>query len=248
MNKLSSYFKKLFSTPDNRQDYNNQMHSFGRIFSGVSLAMICLVPIAYCISAGVMPDWEAVGACAMFMLGYIAIGLIEAVSYAPLLGTTGQYLSFITGNIANLKLPCAINSQSIAKLPVGSEENEIVTAISISVSSIVTTLIIAIGLIPLTLFGDSIVVFLQPVSPYVIPAIFGGLTMVLIAKYYKLAVVPFGFCALFCLAANLVLKFASPTGILASICSQANSQSTMVVIGMVISCVATAILYKKGKV
>lgn len=226
----------LFSTPDNREAYNNQMHSLGRIFTWVALSLITAVPILYCIAAGVAPDWATLGKCAIFAVGYIAIGLIEALSYAPLLGTGGQYLSFITGNISNLKLPCAINSQNISKVKQGSEEQEIITTIAISISSIVTTIIIIIGLIPLAIWQGEIVTILEPISPYVIPAIFGGLTMVLIAKFYKIAIIPFIACIVICIVGYL-LGFGSSL-----------SQSTMIIIGMIISCISTAILYKKNKI
>jgi len=226
----------LLNTPNTREEYNGQIHTFGKIFTWVALAFILAVPIAYCISARVLPDWAMLGKCAMFIVGYWGIGLIEAFSYAPLLGTGGQYLSFITGNIANLKLPCAINSQNIAKVKQGSEEQEIITTISIAVSSIATTIIICIGLIPLAIFQTEIVSVLEPISPYVIPAIFGGLSMVLLAKFFKMAVWPFIACIVIAVVGNL-LGFGS-----------ALSQSTMIIIGMVLSCAITAILYKKGKI
>ncbi len=218
-----------------KEEYNLHMHTLGRIFTWSILGLLIILPIFYCVAAGVTPDWKILAKCVPFILGYVAIGLIEAISYAPLLGTSGQYISFITGNISNLKLPCAVNAQNIAKSKQGSEEQEILTTISIAVSSIVTTLIILIGLIPLALFQEEIVTTLNPISPYVIPAIFGGLTMVLAAKYFKIAVIPFSACILICVVGNF-LGFGS-----------ALSQSTMVIIGMVISGISTTILYKKNK-
>lgn len=219
-----------------REEYNLQIHNYGRLFSLISLILIILVPIAYCIAAKTMPTWRALVSCIPFLLGYFAIGLIEAVSYAPLLGTGGQYMSFITGNISNMKLPCSINSQNIAKVKQGSEEQEIVSTISIAVSSITTNVIIAIGLIPLFIFREQIVNLLNPISPYVIPAIFGGLTVALVAKYYKTAVIPFVACIIICVVGNLLGK----GGLF--------NQSIMVIVGMVVSGISTYILYKKKKI
>lgn len=216
--------------------YNAGMHFLGRVFTWLSVGLILLVPIFYCVSAKVLPDGRALLKCLPFLLGYVAIGLIEALSYAPLLGTAGQYMSFITGNVSNLKLPCAINAQNVAKTEKGTEEQEIVTTISIGVSTIVTTLIIIIGLIPLIFLQQQIVNLLNPISPYVIPAIFGGLTMVLIAQYYKIAAIPFVACIGICVVGNL-LGFGSSLG-----------QSTMVVVGMVISGISTTVLYKLKKI
>lgn len=219
-----------------RELYNNNIHNIGKIFTWVALGLICLVPVLYCVSAKTLPDWEALGKCVPFLLGYVAIGLIEAVSYAPLLGTGGQYISFITGNVSNLKLPCAINAQNITGVEKGSEEEEIVTTISIAVSSTVTTLVILIGLIPLFIFQEQIVNVLKPVSPYVIPAIFGGLTLVLIAQYFKIAIIPFIVCIIVCVVGNLIGK------------GSLLSQSTMVIVGMAVSGISTTVLYKLKKI
>lgn len=232
---------KLFKTnsenkAQTREEYNLQIHNYGRIFSWISLILIILVPVAYCIAAKTMPSWRALVKCIPFLLGYFGIGLVEAVSYAPLLGPGGQYMSFITGNISNLKLPCSINSQNIAKVKQGSEEQEIVSTVSIAVSSITTTLIIALGLIPLFIFQEQIVNVLNPISPYVIPAIFGGLTVALVSRYYKTAAIPFAACIIICVAGNLA-------GI-----GKALDQSTMVIVGMVVSGISTTILYKKKKI
>lgn len=223
----------LFATPSTKEEFIAQMHKLGRIFTWIALVLILGVPVAFCIATKSLPDWSVLGASVPFILGYVAIGLIEAISYAPLLGTGGQYLSFITGNIANLKLPAAINAQNITKVEAGSEEQEIVTTIAIAISSMVTTLIIIIGLIPLAVFRQEIVTVLQPISPYVIPAIFGGLTMVLIARYYKQAVIPFAVCIVICVVENLI-GMGSSLG-----------QSTMIIIGMVVSIIANAIIYTK---
>lgn len=219
-----------------REIYNNKIHDIGRLFTWISLGLIALVPVIYCVSEKVLPDWTAFAKCIPFLLGYLAVGLVEAVSYAPLMGTGGQYMSFITGNVSNLKLPCALNAQKITGVKQGSEEQEIVTTISIAVSSIVTTLVIIIGLIPLILLQEQIVDLLKPVSPYVIPAIFGGLTLVLIASYFKIAIIPFVVCILVCVVGNLIGK------------GSALSQSTMVIVGMAISAISTTILYKLKKI
>ena len=77
----------------------------------------------------------------------------------------------------------------------------------------------------------------MPLSPYVIPSVFGGLTMALMAKYYKIAIIPFIACILICVIGNLI-----------GFGSTVNNQSTMVIVGMVVSIIATLILYKLGKV
>ena len=216
-----------------REKYNASAHTAGRRFTWLAIALITMVPVCYCFASETTPVWEKIPECLMFMIGYLAIGLIEALSYAPLLGIGGQYLTFITGNISNLKLPCALNSQSIAQVKEGSEEKEIVTTISIAVCSIVTTIVIVLGMIPLAIFQSTIVDALLPISPYVVPAIFGGLTCVLMARYLKVAIIPFVLCLVICIIGHLC-------GFGPSL-----NQGTMILVGMFVSVIATTILYKK---
>lgn len=216
-----------------RRTYNNEVHKLGRLFTWGAVAVISIVPIMFCIITGTSPNWRIILDSWAFILGYWAIGLIEAISYGPLLGTGGQYQSFITGNISNLKLPCALNTQNVIKTEKGSEEEELITTISIAVSTIVTTLIIAIGLIPLSVFSQPIVKILAPVSPYVIPSIFGGLGIVLLSMYLKLIIVPFALCMAITCAA-----FAAGTDL---------GQSTMIPVGMALSVISAFITYKLSK-
>ncbi|MFA5450126.1 MAG: hypothetical protein WC292_06805 [Clostridia bacterium] len=214
----------------NTLSFTDNLHRSGRIFTAVCLVLMCLVPVIYCLSAGVTPMWGSIGMAFSFILTYVAIGLIEAVSYAPILGVGGQYLSFLTGNISNLRLPCAINAQNIAKTKQGSEEQEIISTIAIAVSGIVTTIIIGIGIIPLAIWGADIVEVLKPVSPYVIPAIFGGLGLVLIARYLKLTAIPFAIMLVIALITFLLGKDLG--------------QATMLSLGMGVSLISGFITYK----
>lgn len=214
--------KDVKNIDNGRMSYNDEMHRIGRQFSWVAICLIMLVPVVYCVASGAMPIWAMIPDCVVFMLGYFAVGLIEAVSYAPLLGTGGQYLTFITGNISNLKLPCALNSQSVTNVKEGSEEKEIITTVSIAVCSIVTTLVIVVGLLPLAMFQDGIVEALAPISPYVIPSIFGGLTCVLLTRHLGVAIVPFVACFAICLVAYYAFGVLLGPGV-------------MIIIGMAVS-------------
>ena len=122
---------------------------------------------------------------------YWAVGAIETVTYVPMLGAGGSYLSFVTGNISNLKLPCALNAMEQNDVSANSEEGEVVSTIAIAVSSIVTTVIIILGvvlIVPLTPILQAPV--LQPAFDQILPALFGGLGVAFVSKNWKLAVVP----------------------------------------------------------
>jgi hypothetical protein len=122
---------------------------------------------------------------------YWAVGVIETVTFVPMLGAGGSYLSFVTGNISNLKLPCALNALEQNEVSANSEEGEVISTIAIATSSIVTTVIIIIGVIcivPLTPVLQAPV--LQPAFEQILPALFGGLGVAFVSKNWKLALAP----------------------------------------------------------
>ena len=122
---------------------------------------------------------------------YWAVGVVEVITFIPMLGAGGSYLSFVTGNISNLKLPCAINAMENAGVDAKSEEGEIISTIAIAVSSIVTTLIIAVGvllIVPLSPLLENEA--LTPAFDQMLPALFGALGVALVSKNWKIAVAP----------------------------------------------------------
>jgi len=172
--------------------YLDSVHRDGRIWNIGVMILLLAFPVAVSIIFKAMPDWTALlyGLVATAPM-YWAVGAIETVTYVPMLGAGGSYLSFVTGNISNLKLPCALNAMEQNKVSANSEEGEIISTIAIAASSIVTTLVIILGvilIIPLTPILQAPV--LQPAFEQILPALFGGLGVAFVSKNWKLAVAP----------------------------------------------------------
>ena len=172
--------------------YMDSVHRDGRIWNLAVMVLLLAFPVAVCVIFHVLPDWNSllVGLIATAPM-YWAVGAIETVTYVPMLGAGGSYLSFVTGNISNLKLPCALNAMEQNGVSANSEEGEIVSTIAIAVSSIVTTVIIVIGvvlIVPLTPVLQAQV--LQPAFDQILPALFGGLGIAFVSKNWKIAVAP----------------------------------------------------------
>ena len=172
--------------------YMDSVHRDGTIWNLSVMVLLLAFPVACCMIFGVLPEW---GSLLMGLLAtapmYWAVGAIETVTYVPMLGAGGSYLSFVTGNISNLKLPCALNAMEQNGVSANSEEGEVVSTIAIAVSSIVTTVIIIIGvvlIVPLTPILQ--VPVLQPAFDQILPALFGGLGVAFVSKNWKIAVAP----------------------------------------------------------
>jgi len=172
--------------------YIDSVHRDGRIWNiGVMLLLIAF-PVTVAFIFGAAPDWGAllVGLVATAPM-YWAVGVIETITFVPMLGAGGSYLSFVTGNISNLKLPCALNALEQNEVSASSEEGEVISTIAIATSSIVTTLIIIVGVVlirPLTPILSNPV--LDPAFAQMLPALFGGLGVAFVSKNWKIAIAP----------------------------------------------------------
>ena len=173
-------------------NYMDSVHRDGRIWNIGVMLLLMAFPVVVALIFDVTPDWGALlqGLLATAPL-YWVVGVIETITFVPMLGAGGSYLSFVTGNISNLKLPCALNALEQNNVSANSEEGEVISTIAIAVSSIVTTIIIVIGVIcivPLTPILEAPV--LEPAFAQILPALFGGLGVAFISKNWKISVAP----------------------------------------------------------
>jgi len=172
--------------------YMDKVHKWGTTWNLSMMVLLLAFPFAIAIIFKALPDWNGLlmGLIATAPM-YWAVGVVEAFTYIPMLGAGGSYLSFVTGNISNLKLPCALNALEQADVKASSEEGEVVSTIAIAVSSIVTTIIIIVGvllIVPLTPILENPV--LTPAFDQMIPALFGGLGVAFVSRNWKIAVAP----------------------------------------------------------
>ena len=209
------------------------VHRDGTIWNLAMMVLLLMFPIAIWIIFGEGPDWQGLG-LGLIATGpmYWAVGVVEVITFIPMLGAGGSYLSFVTGNISNLKLPCAINALENAKADPKSEEGEVISTIAIAVSSIVTTLIVALGvllIIPLQPLLESPV--LKPAFDQMLPALFGALGVALISKNWKIAIAP--------VALMLILFIFVPA-------LDSGMVGIMVPVGVLFTIAFSRLLYKKG--
>lgn len=215
------------------EEFNKGLHRIGKLT--MLLGIIALVSVPFIVAAifGVSIDGKGfLAGITKVAIVYIPVAIVEFLVYAPMLGAGGSYISFITGNVTNMKIPCAMNARDIAGTEVGTPENEIVSTISTATSAIVTTLVIVVGvilLIPLQPVLQSET--LAPAFDYVVPALFGALGLKYFAKSPQIAVIPVVLMSLLCI---LVPSMISQTSIL-----MIPSGALALLIGF--------LLFKKGK-
>jgi len=208
------------------------MHRTGRAWNLTLAVVLMLFPVAVAVIFQAPPDFASLlkGLIATAPM-YWAVGIIETFTYIPMLGAGGSYLSFVTGNISNLKLPVALNALEQSGDDIKTEEGEVVSTVAIAVSSIVTTIIIVIGVIlitPLTPLLQAEV--LKPAFAQIIPALFGGLGVVFISKNWKISIAPI---------ALMVILFILVDGL------NSGTVGIMVPVGVLFTIGVSRIMYKK---
>lgn len=214
--------------------YMKNTDKYGKIWIWTAVVVILFVPIAICLYYNAWPEATAV---LKGLLGvapiYWTVGVIEVITYTPMLGTGGTYLAFVTGNLTSIKAPSALSAMENADVKPGSEEGEVISTIAIATSSIVTTIVIVIGVVALSYLAPILnSTTLKPAFDNILPALFGGLAVVYVSKNWKLAIAPLVFM--------VVLFLFVP--------SLASSVGVLVPVGVLIALGAARIMYKKGVV
>lgn len=213
-------------------DYMKKTDLYGKIWIWTAAVIVLMVPIIICLAYDAWPSLTNVfkgllGVAPIFW----TVGVIEVITYTPMLGVGGTYLSFVTGNLTALKAPVALTAMENADVKANSEEGEVISTIAIATSSIVTTIILALGVFGLSFLTpilDS--ALLKPAFDNILPALFGGLGVVYISKNPKLSIAPLAFM--------IILFLAVP--------SLASSVGVLVPVGVLIALGAGRLMYKKG--
>ena len=174
------------------EEYLKSTHRLGRAVSVLTLVLLLGAPFVIGAVLGAMPDMQAAAK------GFLSVGLVWTVSsvveflvYTPMLGAGGSYLAFITGNLIYMKIPCAVNAKELVDAKTGTAENEVISTLSIAASSLVTILVLAVGvllMIPLQPVLQSPA--LQPAFANVVPALFGAMAYKYFRKSPMLSLVP----------------------------------------------------------
>ena len=214
---------------DNKKNYFDRVHLWGAVWNYAALFMMMMVPVMMSIVLKTWPSLSILGkVIATLAPLYWVTGIIEVVTYVPMLGAGGTYLSFVTGNISNLKLPCGLNAMENAKVRPNTEEGEVISTISIAVSSLTTTIVIAVGVLvfaPIFSSASDNPTFKAAFSN-VLPALFGALGASYFAKHWKLGIAPI-------IGGVIVLLISPATGV-----------GVLMFVTIVISLVAAVIIHR----
>jgi len=182
-------------------------------------------------SAGIVADflpplyvWAVYGACPpladlakIAVLATTAFGaswVVQLISYFPVLGMPGTYVSFLVGSVAEIRLPASAMAQRVTEVEQGTREAEVISTIAIAGSVLMSAFIITL----FTFIGSAVVPLLpkliQKSFDYILPAVFAAVLLELSRKYINVGLTTLAFAVLFSFAA----KALSIPGWLWSVC------------------------------
>jgi hypothetical protein len=210
-------------------EFDADIHKFGQRSGFLAFVLMILFPLVVSLKFGIAPSFLSILQPMVYLAAVMTVfSITELIAYPPILGPGSVYMSYVTGNVSNLKMPCAISSLKAAGIQQGTPEGSAVSIIAVGVSTLVSMLLIIIGILllaPLTPLLTSPNV--KPAFDNIMPALYGGLAGTWMLYYWKLSLTP--------LILGLVCVF------LLSI-----SASYILPVSFFLSIIAARILYKKN--
>jgi hypothetical protein len=177
------------ASDEHEQEWNRPVIRIGQVtllvMIGLSFAPNAYLYLAY----GVTPPnpwtaWSTVAA------SFGAFYLVEPLTYFPVLGLAGTYMSFLAGNISNLRMPCSAMAQEAVGVKSGTPEAEIASTLGIAGSILTNVVAVTIAAIAgSVLLACLPLSFQEALKTYAVPAIFGSMLADCSAKYPALCVI-----------------------------------------------------------
>lgn len=215
--------------------FHHSINNLGIITTIIALVAMFSVPLGivwyFDIDFNIM---DALFASTSLLAIYVPMAVAENISFYSVLGAGGMYLSSITGNILNVKLPVVVSAQKIVGVEPGTDEGDVISIIAVGISSLVTVIILFLGM---ALIGTWLVPilnhpFVKPGFDNVTPALLGAIAIPQFMSNKKLAITP--------IVLVLILFFALGAS------GYADSQS-YILLGVMLLSVGTAyIMYKNN--
>lgn len=199
--------------------YESKVHMIGRCTLIIGLLLTFLPPFILWLAYGIIPPLSnLISGIISISSVMIPVSVVEILTFSPMLGSSAMYMSYLTGNISNMKIPSAAISMEAVEVKPSTEEGDIISTIAMAGSVIASEIIIILGVIliaPITAKLNNPVI--QPAFEQVLPALFGSIGAYYILKEWKLAVAPLAAAVALSLVPGLPTAITIPVCVLASV-------------------------------
>ncbi|MDR2869728.1 MAG: hypothetical protein LBV04_04690 [Deferribacteraceae bacterium] len=173
--------------------FTERINFLGRYTSIIALLGMFSIPVMVSIFYDIEVNFGGMFAVGVGLIAMFApMAIVENISYYPVMGAGGVYLSCISGNIMNMKLPCALSGMKIAGVEPGSAGGDVISIICVAVSSLVTTFILFFGMLVVGEFLAPLLSHpvLKPAFDNIMPALMGAVAVPFFIRSPKLAATP----------------------------------------------------------
>ncbi|WP_246094976.1 small-conductance mechanosensitive channel [Salinicoccus cyprini] len=155
--------------------FYRRSHFWGRLTLFVIILMSLVPPLYISFVMDAHPGWGVIGTGLVGYASFIGImWILEPITYYPTLGVAGTYLAFLTGNIANMCLPCSSAAQKAVGAEPGSEKAEVAGVFGIAVASLTNIIILVIMILGGTYIISVLPPFVESMFGFILPSIFGA--------------------------------------------------------------------------
>jgi len=199
--------------------YDKKVHLIGRVTLVVGLLLTFLPPVILWQVYNIVPPVKnLINGIISISAVMLPVSIVEVLTFAPILGASAMYMSYLTGNISNMKIPSAAISMEAVEVKPSTKEGDIISTIAIAGSVIASEIIIIIGVVlvvPITAKLNNPIV--QPAFQQVLPALFGSIGAYYILKEWKLAISPLLTAILLTMIPGLPTAVTIPICVVASV-------------------------------
>ena len=161
-----------------RKQFEKWVHKFGISSSAILLILMLAFPVTISAVYGVWPNfaqiWPAILSVILFLAPWWPG---ETIGYMTTMGPGALYMSYITGNVTNLRMPATVGTINALEVEPNTDDCHTLAIVACGASNFTTIIILILGvLLSIPLQPVLTAPALQPAFNYAIPALFGGLT------------------------------------------------------------------------
>jgi hypothetical protein len=197
------------------RDFNTLVIRLGIATMTAGIVANFLPPVYVWLVYGAIPPFgDIVKIAVLATTAFGASWVVQLISYFPVLGMPGTYVSFLVGSVAEIRLPASAMAQRVTEVEQGTREAEVISTIAIAGSVLMSAFIITL----FTFIGSAVVPVLpkliQKSFDYILPAVFAAVLLELSRKYLKVGLTTLAFAVAF----SFVGKALAMPGWLWSLC------------------------------
>lgn len=167
----------------NIKQFHKAVHLWGRITIGVALLFTLTIPLYLTFVLGHYPNSTDIISGLISIAGFVGvIWVVEPISYFPTLGPAGTYMSFLSGNIGNMRLPVIAATQDALELEPGSDESEVAGIFAIISSTLTNLVILAVVMVAGQVIINVLPTKILDAFDFALPGILGAMLVMMGSK------------------------------------------------------------------